>query len=108
MAGKRQKPPDELVYRRGGRVEPLVPVTPAENLRGSEIVRLVLGDETLPAGSGQLAAEAVAAACRSLDIRLDLARLAAPQIEQSPSRPSLPLQDTPASAPADPPVTTPG
>jgi len=29
MAGKRQKPPDELVYRRGGRVKALVPVTPA-------------------------------------------------------------------------------
>ncbi|MGE5527035.1 MAG: P27 family phage terminase small subunit [Methanosarcina sp.] len=30
MAGKRQKPPDELVYRRGGRVKPLVPVAPAQ------------------------------------------------------------------------------
>jgi len=29
MAGKRQKPPDELVYRRGGRVKSLVPVAPA-------------------------------------------------------------------------------
>lgn len=29
MAGKRQKPPDELVYRRGGRVKTLVPVTAA-------------------------------------------------------------------------------
>ncbi|GAB4333616.1 MAG: hypothetical protein Kow0010_20190 [Dehalococcoidia bacterium] len=29
MAGKRQKPPSELVYRRGGRVKPLAPVTPA-------------------------------------------------------------------------------
>ena len=29
MAGKRQKPPDELVYRHGGRVKPLVPVAPA-------------------------------------------------------------------------------
>jgi len=29
MAGKRQKPPGELVYRRGGRVKPLVPVAPA-------------------------------------------------------------------------------
>jgi phage terminase small subunit len=29
MAGKRQKPPDDLVYRRGGRVKPLVPVAPA-------------------------------------------------------------------------------
>ena len=29
MAGKRQKPPDELVYRRGGRVKPLVPVASA-------------------------------------------------------------------------------
>jgi P27 family predicted phage terminase small subunit len=30
MAGKRQKPPDELVYRRGGRVKALVPVAPAQ------------------------------------------------------------------------------
>lgn len=30
MAGKRQKPPDELVYRRGGRVKSLVPVAPAD------------------------------------------------------------------------------
>lgn len=29
MAGKRQKPPDELVYRRGGRVKALAPVAPA-------------------------------------------------------------------------------
>jgi hypothetical protein len=29
MAGKRQKPPGELVYRRGGRAKPLVHVTPA-------------------------------------------------------------------------------
>jgi len=29
MAGKRQKPPDELVYRRGGRVKALVSVAPA-------------------------------------------------------------------------------
>jgi phage terminase small subunit len=29
VAGKRQKPPDELVYRRGGRVKPLVQVAPA-------------------------------------------------------------------------------
>lgn len=29
MAGKRQKPPDELVYRRGGRVKALVPVAAA-------------------------------------------------------------------------------
>lgn len=29
MAGKRQKPPSELVYRRGGRVKALVPVTAA-------------------------------------------------------------------------------
>lgn len=30
MAGKRQKPPGELVYRRGGRVKPLVSVAPAQ------------------------------------------------------------------------------
>ena len=96
-----------LGFREADGEETLVPVTPAENLRGSEIVRLVLGDETLPTGSGQLAAEAVVAAGRSLDGRLDLARLAAPQIEQSPSRPSLPLQDESREA-ADPPVTTPG
>ncbi len=29
MAGKRQKPPGELVYRRGGRVRPLMSVAPA-------------------------------------------------------------------------------
>jgi|GEM_PF-5273193 len=29
MAGKRQKPPGELVYRRGGRAKPLVQVEPA-------------------------------------------------------------------------------
>ena len=29
MAGKRQKPPSELVYRRGGRAKPLVQVAPA-------------------------------------------------------------------------------
>jgi hypothetical protein len=29
MAGKRQKPPGELVYRRGGRAKPLVPVAAA-------------------------------------------------------------------------------
>lgn len=29
MAGKRQKPPGELVYRRGGRAKPLVQVAPA-------------------------------------------------------------------------------
>lgn len=29
MAGKRQKPPGELVYRRGGRAQPLVQVAPA-------------------------------------------------------------------------------
>jgi hypothetical protein len=29
MAGKRQKPPSELVYRRGGRAKPLVPVMSA-------------------------------------------------------------------------------
>lgn len=29
MAGKRQKPPSELVYRRGGRAKALVPVTAA-------------------------------------------------------------------------------
>ena len=96
-----------LGFREADGEETLVPVTPAENLRGSEIVRLVLGDETLPTSSGQLAAEAVTAAGRSLDGRLDLARLAAPQIEQSPSRPSLPLQDESREA-ADPPVTTPG
>jgi hypothetical protein len=29
MAGKRQKPPDDLVYRRGGRAKPLIQVAPA-------------------------------------------------------------------------------
>lgn len=29
MAGKRQKPPGELVYRRGGRARPLAQVEPA-------------------------------------------------------------------------------
>lgn len=52
--------------------ETLVPVTPAENLRGAELVRLVLGDETPPTDTGRLAA--VAAAGRSLDAGLDLAR----------------------------------
>ncbi len=35
-----------------------MPVTPAENLRGAELVQLVLGDETLPTDTGRLAAEA--------------------------------------------------
>lgn len=30
MAGKRQKPPDQIVYRRGGRVKPLAVVSAAE------------------------------------------------------------------------------
>ena len=81
--------------------ETLVPVTPAENLRGAELVRLVLGDETLPTDTGRLAAEAVAAAGRSLDAGLDLARqttsaisaplpLALPDEPQEPAKPPAP------------------
>lgn len=83
--------------------ERLVPVTPAENLRGAELVRLVLGDETLPTDTGRLAAEAVAAAGRSLDARLDLGR----QTTSAISAPlPLPLPDKPQE-PAEPPAAAP-
>ncbi|MDX9835006.1 MAG: YihY/virulence factor BrkB family protein [Desulfobulbus sp.] len=70
--------------------ETLVPVTPAENLPGGEISRLVLGDAPLPTRGGQLAAAAIAAASRILDARLDLAR------------PMLRLQGEPAAEASEP------
>jgi hypothetical protein len=80
-----------------------MPVTPAENLRGAELVQLVLGDETLPTDTGRLAAEAVAAAGRSLDARLDLSR----QTTMAISAPlPLPLPDEPRE-PAELPAAAP-
>jgi membrane protein len=45
----------------------LVPVTTAEKLAASEIVRLIFGGATLPSTGGQIAAQAVDAAAAALD-----------------------------------------
>ncbi len=44
----------------------LLPLTPAENLKGREIVELILGCEQLPTEGGRLAGHAVAAAGRAM------------------------------------------
>ncbi len=44
----------------------LLPVTSAEKLRSSEVVQLILGNELLPSRGGQLASQAVEAACSAL------------------------------------------
>lgn len=47
--------------------ETLLPVTSADQLRASEVVQLVLGNETLITPGGQLATEAIEAAVKALD-----------------------------------------
>ncbi len=47
--------------------ESLIPVTSADNLRSSEVVQLILGNEVLPTRGGQLASRAVEAASCALD-----------------------------------------
>jgi len=47
--------------------ETLLPVTSADQLRASEVVQLILGNESLPSPGGQLATEAVEAAAKALD-----------------------------------------
>lgn len=47
--------------------EALLPVTSADQLRASEVVQLVLGNEPLPSPGGQLATEAIGAAVKALD-----------------------------------------
>jgi len=45
----------------------LIPVTPAEKLRPSEVVKLILGNELLPGKAGQLTSRAVDAATGAVD-----------------------------------------
>jgi hypothetical protein len=45
----------------------LIPVTPADKLRPSEVVQLILGNELLPGKGGQLASRAVDAATGAVD-----------------------------------------
>jgi len=47
--------------------ESLLPVTPADRMSASEVVRLVLGGESGPSHGGQLAAEAITAASDALN-----------------------------------------
>lgn len=50
--------------------ETLLPVTSADQLRASEVVQLILGNESLPSPGGQLATEAIEAAVKALDSSL--------------------------------------
>lgn len=47
--------------------EALIPVTPADKLRPSEVVQLILGNELLPGKTGQLASRAIDAATGAVD-----------------------------------------
>lgn len=52
--------------------EVLIPVTPIDKLRASEVIQLVLGNETLPSQGGKLASQVIEAASEALQTGLFL------------------------------------